>query len=118
MAAYLEQLSALVVCTYLGVTRSSGEATRWLLGDHWLALGAMLLVAVVPFTLVVILPINQLLLDPSLDQRGERVAELLTRWDESASRCPPPGRRKDRSANPPQEGLDHRQLRIAGVSSP
>ena len=58
----------------------TGLASAWLLGDPWLALAAILLITVVPFTLVVILPTNQRLLDPSLDPGGERAAELLTRW--------------------------------------
>ena len=58
----------------------TGSSSAWLLGDAWLAIGAILLIAVVPFTLVVILPTNKQLLDPGLDARGERAAELLTRW--------------------------------------
>jgi hypothetical protein len=40
----------------------------------------LLLGAVVPFTLIVILPTNNRLLDPSLDPRSARAAELLARW--------------------------------------
>jgi hypothetical protein len=58
----------------------TGLWSAWLFGDPWLAFGAILLIAVVPFTLVVILPTNKQLLDPRLDPRGERAAELLTRW--------------------------------------
>jgi hypothetical protein len=54
--------------------------SAWLLGDVWIGLGAVLLGVVVPFTLVVILPTNQQLLDPSLDVRGTRATELLVRW--------------------------------------
>jgi Domain of unknown function (DUF1772) len=55
-------------------------SSAWLFHDPWLAFGAILLIAVVPFTLVVILPTNKRLLDPALDPRGERAAELLARW--------------------------------------
>jgi hypothetical protein len=58
----------------------TGLWSAWLFRDPWLAFGAILFIAVVPFTLVVILPTNQRLLDPSLDPRGERAAALLTRW--------------------------------------
>jgi Domain of unknown function (DUF1772) len=58
----------------------TGAWSAWLFGDAWLAFGAILLIAVVPFTLLVILPTNKRLLDPSLDARGDRAAELLTRW--------------------------------------
>ena len=43
-------------------------------------LAAMLLGSVIPFTLIVILPTNQRLLDPSLDPQSREAAELLHRW--------------------------------------
>ena len=52
--------------------RSSADA-RWLLGGG-------LLVAVIPFTAVVILPTNKQLLDPATAQDVERAERLLTRW--------------------------------------
>jgi hypothetical protein len=42
--------------------------------------GAILLGAVVPFTLIVILPTNNQLLDPTLDPRSHKAALLLNRW--------------------------------------
>jgi uncharacterized membrane protein len=45
----------------------------------WL-LGGALIVAVIPFTLIVILPTNKKLLDPSLDRSSETARQLLTRW--------------------------------------
>ncbi|SRR5712691_5186704 len=41
---------------------------------------AILLVAVVPFTLVVIFPTNQRLLDPALEKSSAEAAALLSRW--------------------------------------
>jgi hypothetical protein len=58
----------------------TGLWSAWLLSDAWVALGAILLGAVVPFTLVVILPTNKRLLDPALDPRSNTAAELLARW--------------------------------------
>ena len=58
----------------------AGVLSAWLLGDAWVAIGAIFLGAVVPYTLVVILPTNKQLLDPSLDPRGQRAADLLARW--------------------------------------
>jgi hypothetical protein len=58
----------------------AGLWSAWLLSDAWIAFGAVLLGAVVPFTLVVILPTNNQLLDPSLDPRSNLAAELLARW--------------------------------------
>jgi uncharacterized membrane protein len=45
----------------------------------WL-LGGILIVAVIPFTLIVILPTNKKLLDPSLDRNSESARQLLLRW--------------------------------------
>jgi hypothetical protein len=52
----------------------------WVFGDAWVGFGALLLGAVVPFTLVVILPTNKQLLEPSLDPSDTRTTELLNRW--------------------------------------
>ena len=46
----------------------------------WWLVGGILLVAVVPFTLIFILPTNKRLLDPSLDKKSERAAQLLSYW--------------------------------------
>jgi hypothetical protein len=58
----------------------TGLWSGWVLKDAWVGLGAVLLGAVVPFTLTVILPTNKQLLDPSLDPRGNRATTLLLRW--------------------------------------
>ena len=43
-------------------------------------LGGVLLGLVIPFTLVVILPTNKRLLDPTLDRASSEAAALLARW--------------------------------------
>jgi hypothetical protein len=43
-------------------------------------IGGLLLGLVIPFTLVVILPTNQLLLDPGLDRGSAEAGALLARW--------------------------------------
>ena len=58
----------------------TGLWSAWDQGDVWLTVGAILLGSVIPFTLVVIFPTNKQLLDPSLDPRGEKAADLLVRW--------------------------------------
>jgi hypothetical protein len=58
----------------------SGLRSAWVFEDAWVGLGALLLGAVVPFTLVVILPTNKQLLNPSLDPSDTTTTELLTRW--------------------------------------
>jgi competence protein ComGC len=53
----------------------------WLLSSRaaWLV-GAMVIVAVVPFTLFVIFPTNKRLLNPSLDPDSDETRRLLQRW--------------------------------------
>lgn len=58
----------------------AGLGSAWVLRDAWVGLGALLLGGVVPLTLVVILPTNRQLLEPSLDPRDPRATELLIRW--------------------------------------
>ena len=48
-------------------------------GRAWLV-GAMLLGALIPYTLIVIKPTNRRLLDPRLDSDSEEALELLARW--------------------------------------
>lgn len=45
----------------------------------WL-LGSALIVAVIPFTMLVILPTNKKLLDPSLDRNSDAARQLLMQW--------------------------------------
>jgi Domain of unknown function (DUF1772) len=56
--------------------------TSWLLGRQtaWL-LGGLFLFAVIPFTLIVILPTNKELESDSLDVSSARAGRLLRRWN-------------------------------------
>jgi len=58
----------------------TGVIGGWLRSDITSVVAALLLGTVVAFTLIVILPINKRLLDPTLDARGAEAAHLLTRW--------------------------------------
>ena len=58
----------------------TGLWSAWVGHDAWLALGAILLGVVVPFTLIVILPTNHQLLDPALDPHSQKARLLLVRW--------------------------------------
>ena len=60
---------------------ASAGIARWAAGGGlgWLV-GAVVLGAIVPFTLVVILPTNHRLLDASLDKASPEVEALLARW--------------------------------------
>lgn len=53
----------------------------WLMGASlWWLIGGIILVAVIPFTLIVILPTNKQLLDSSLDKSSDLASQLLVRW--------------------------------------
>jgi hypothetical protein len=53
----------------------------WLAGaPFWWLVGGLLLGAVIPFTLIVILPTNKQLLNPSLDKHSAQTDQLLARW--------------------------------------
>ena len=58
-----------------------GILAAWLLRDATIAAAAILLGAVVPFTLIVIFPTNRRLLDPALDAKSPLAAELLAHWN-------------------------------------
>src|ERR1700730_11129485 len=53
----------------------------WLAGaTFWWLIAGALLGSVIPFTLIVILPTNKLLLSPKLDRRSAQAGQLLARW--------------------------------------
>ena len=53
----------------------------WFAGASILwVVGGIVLGAVIPFTLIVILPTNKLLLNPSLDKQSAQTGQLLARW--------------------------------------
>jgi len=53
----------------------------WLAGaTFWWLVGGVALGAVIPFTLIVILPTNKQLLSPTLDRRSAQTERLLARW--------------------------------------
>jgi uncharacterized membrane protein len=53
----------------------------WLTGgSFWWLIGGTIFVSVVPFTLIIILPTNKKLLEPTLDKASSQAHELLSRW--------------------------------------
>lgn len=65
-------------CAALGLLSS---IAAWLAGaTFWWLAGGIVLGAVIPFTLIAILPTNKQLLSPTLDRRSPRTEELLGRW--------------------------------------
>jgi uncharacterized membrane protein len=72
--ATVMQVSLAVVATAAGVTRGLlGGGAMWFCG-------AFAIFAVMPFTLLVILPINNKLLDPAREKASAETRTLLERW--------------------------------------
>jgi anthrone oxygenase-like protein len=57
------------------------SVVRWATvgGTEWLV-GGLLIAALIPYTLIVIMPTNRRLLDPALDVHSKEAASLLRRW--------------------------------------
>ncbi len=72
-AAVMQGVLALVGLLAGVVAWYQGSGVGWLIGG-------LLLGALVPFTLVVIMPTNRRLLDPGLDSGSGEARELLSRW--------------------------------------
>jgi hypothetical protein len=71
--AIMQASLALVGCV-------TGFIGGWQLNDIGSIIAALILGAVVPFTLIVILPTNKRLLDRALDPHGAEAWHLLDRW--------------------------------------
>lgn len=65
----------------LAIVGSASAARAWMLGSgaEW-GVGALLLVAVIPFTFAAIMPVNRALLDPERDPEAPDTEPLLRRW--------------------------------------
>ncbi len=72
---------ATVMQATLAVLGFLSSILAWVAGANvgWL-IGGILLGSVIPFTLIVLMPTNKRLLDPSLDRKSEQARELLFRW--------------------------------------
>lgn len=67
-----------VTSAVLGLLSS---VVAWLAGaTFWWIVAGVLLGAVMPFTLIVILPTNKQLLSPTLDRQSAQTERLLARW--------------------------------------
>jgi hypothetical protein len=72
---------ATVMQVLLAVTGFLSATASWLMGkSFWWLVGGSMLVAVIPFTLLVIFPTNKSLLDPSLNPSSALASSLLVRW--------------------------------------
>lgn len=66
-------------CAALGLLSS---IAAWLAGaTFWWLVAGILLGSVIPFTLLVILPTNKRLLNPTLDRQSVETERLLARWN-------------------------------------
>ena len=72
-AAVMQGVLAVIGLLAGVVSWLQGSSVRWLVGG-------LLLGALVPFTLVVIMPTNRRLLDPQLDRGSGEARDLLARW--------------------------------------
>ena len=72
---------AAVVQPLLAAVGFLSAVAAWLMGGSawWLA-GGVLLVAVIPYTLIVVFPTNNRLLDPGIDKDPGLARRLLVRW--------------------------------------
>jgi uncharacterized membrane protein len=73
--ATLMQAPLALIAGILGIIRGAAGDD----GALWL-IGGVLILAVVPFTLVVIRPTNDRLLEPQRDRRSDETLRLLTSW--------------------------------------
>ncbi|MFZ0862427.1 MAG: DUF1772 domain-containing protein [Candidatus Sulfotelmatobacter sp.] len=72
---------ASVIQATLAAVGLVSSIAAWLAGaTFWWLVGGVVLGAVIPFTLIVILPTNKQLLSPALDRRSAETERLLARW--------------------------------------
>jgi uncharacterized membrane protein len=72
---------AAIMQASLAVVGSVAGVAAWRqIGSGWLLTGSLLLGSVVPFTLLVMLPTNKRLMDPTLAAETPEAALLLARW--------------------------------------
>ncbi len=72
---------AAVVQPLLAAVGFLSALAAWLMGASvWWLVGGVLLVAVIPYTLIVALPTNNRLLDPAIEKNPDLARRLLVRW--------------------------------------
>ena len=72
---------AAVVQPLLAAVGFSSAVAAWLMGGSvWWLVGGVLLVAVIPYTLIIVFPTNNRLLDPAIDENPDLARRLLIRW--------------------------------------
>ncbi len=72
---------ATVMQVLLAVLGLVSAVAAWAAGSGmWWLIGGLLLGSVIPFTLLVIMPTNNQLVNPALDRGSESARQLLSRW--------------------------------------
>ena len=72
---------AAVVQPLLAAVGFLSALAAWLMdASVWWLVGGVLLVAVIPYTLIVALPTNNRLLDPAIEKNPDLARRLLVRW--------------------------------------
>ncbi len=72
---------AAVVQPLLAAVGFLSALAAWLMGASvWWLVGGVFLVAVIPYTLIVVFPTNDKLLDPAIDKNPDLARQLLIRW--------------------------------------
>ena len=72
---------AAVVQPLLAAVGFLSAVATWLMGGSvWWLVGGVLLVAVIPYTLIIVFPTNNRLLDPAIDENPDLARRLLIRW--------------------------------------
>jgi uncharacterized membrane protein len=73
--------AAVMQASLAGIGSITAMVAWWMGSSSWWLAGAIFLFAVIPFTLIIIMPINKKLLSPDLDKDSENARELLTKWN-------------------------------------
>jgi uncharacterized membrane protein len=72
---------ATVMQVLLAVSGLVSAVAAWAAGSAvWWLIGGLLLGSVIPFTLLVVIPTNNELVNPALDKGSESTRRLLSRW--------------------------------------
>ena len=72
---------AAVVQPVLAAVGFLSAIAAWLMGGSiWWLVGGVLLVAVIPYTLIIGFPTNNKLLDPTVEKKPDLARRLLIRW--------------------------------------
>jgi uncharacterized membrane protein len=73
--------AAVMQASLAGIGSITAIAAWWMGSSSWWLVGGIFLFAVIPFTLIIIMPINKKLLGPDLNKDSENARELLTTWN-------------------------------------